>query len=208
MDAGQQVYGHQHFRHDKAADDGAGKGSSVDPRSLRQQPGVEDEDREADGKENCNHEDLVDLFLCFGGWIGHLGTIHDYIHSGDIKGLVSRRTATGMTPGGNQGPGCTVAIIKSWFAWSSWAIPQAVELPEASNLHPHIELVWAPHWPLSRLATQKPEPTGRFRGFPAPLTAIRSSPLPVAPLLHVKVPEVLLNRTLSLASQASVAWST
>src|SRR5215469_14786632 len=114
-----------------------------------------------------------------------------------------------LTPAeGNQEPGCIATMIRSWFAWSSWAAPQAVELPEASNLHPHRELVWAPHWPLSRLATQKPEPTGRFQRFPAPFTAIRSSPLPGAPLLHVKLPEVLLNRTLSLASQANVAWST
>src|SRR5215472_18795899 len=108
MDEGQQVYGHQHFRHDQAADDGASKGSSVKLRPLSQESGVEDEDREADGKEHCNHEDLLDLFLCFAGQTGHLATTHVYIHSGDIKRLVSRRTAR-LPPAAAQQT-CTLAM--------------------------------------------------------------------------------------------------
>src|SRR5215472_13210933 len=67
--------------------------------------------------------------------------------------------------------------------------------------------VGMPHWPLSMDATQKPDPTGRPRVLPAPLTATSSSPVPVAPLLQVNVPEELANRTLSVPSHTRLACS-
>src|SRR5215831_3852189 len=56
-------------------------------------------------------------------------------------------------------------------------------------------------------ASQKPDPAGRPHLLPWPFTAINSSPLPVAPFWHWKVPEELLNRTLSCPSHTRLVCS-
>src|SRR5262249_62070880 len=82
----------------------------------------------------------------------------------------------------------TVLMIRSSFFSSMIATPQPVSLPFASNQQPQRPEVCELHSPLSSDATQKPEPAGRPRGLPSALTQTRSSPDPVPPFLHVKVP--------------------
>src|SRR5215813_4705051 len=95
-------------------------------------------------------------------------------------------------------------MTRSWVFSSIRAEPHVVALPALSNLQPHNDWAWAPHWPLSRDASQKPEPTGRPLGLPSPLTATSNSPLPVVPFWQVKLPEVVLKRILSLPSHVRV----
>src|SRR5215472_1318916 len=101
-----------------------------------------------------------------------------------------------------------VTRVTSLFCWSIVATPHAVAVPLALNLQPHIVPAGTPHWPLSIDATQKPDPTGRPRLLPVPLTATSSSPVPVEPLLQVNVPGELANRTLSAPSHTKLACST
>src|SRR5262249_32201363 len=98
-------------------------------------------------------------------------------------------------------------MMRSLFFWSIVATPQAVAVPLASNLQPHVVPAGTPHCPLSIWATQKPDPGGRPNLLPAPLTAISSSPVPVAPLLQVNVPAESLRRTLSAPSHTRLVCS-
>src|SRR5262249_46622609 len=156
--------------------DSAGKTPELHVRTLGEQPCADMDQDKTGGEEHRHHQNFADLLLHSGNCSRH------QIRLWQSCGL-RRRAAEHPV-----GYFCAVTRMTSLGCWSIVATPHAVAVPLALNLQPHMDPAGMPHWPLSMDATQKPDPTGRPRELPAPLTPTSSSPVPVVPLLHVNVP--------------------